>query len=158
MIWREISSDEDLQRQVRRTREINRRHGFLSLLPWLYYQRFNMSNDQSNSNDESANENLNPFFNIEDNEPGNGHITDDESAEMVNPTFSLSTDDLPAVNYCCPLIRHIHVPHSRPRRLHPPHLSHRRSYDETFRSCLIRALNLIVTMAGRTSSTCGEQF
>jgi hypothetical protein len=106
-----------------------------------------MSNDQSNSNDESANENLNPFFNIEDNEPGNGHITDDESAEMVNPTFSLSTDDLPAVNYRCPLIRHIHVPHSRPRRLHPPHLSHRRSYDETFRSCLIRALNLIVTMA-----------
>ncbi|EFX67426.1 hypothetical protein DAPPUDRAFT_261665 [Daphnia pulex] len=50
-----------------------------------------MSNDQSNSNDESSNENLNPVSNMED-----------ESAEMANPTSSLSTDhlpnNLPAVN------------------------------------------------------------
>jgi hypothetical protein len=55
-----------------------------------------MSNDQSNSNDESANENLNPVSNMEDNDEPTAHvITDDESAEMANPTSSLSTDDLP---------------------------------------------------------------
>ncbi|EFX85405.1 hypothetical protein DAPPUDRAFT_238055 [Daphnia pulex] len=54
-----------------------------------------MSNDQSNSSDESTNENLNPVPNMEENEPAGDVIIDDESAEMANPTSSLSTDDLP---------------------------------------------------------------